>query len=188
MAKSNILGIDLAKNIFHVCEMNPEGRVLRRERLSREQLSTWVVKHFQGVIAMEACGGSHYWARLFEGFGYEVRVIAAQFVKPFVKSNKNDKIDAEAICEAASRPQMRFVSTRSEEQQDIQSIHRARERLVHNRTALANEIRGLLLEYGIVLAKGITHIRNEIHGILETKRAEHSSLWHKITRMKYAYG
>jgi transposase len=180
MAKSNILGIDLAKNIFHVCEMNPEGRVVRRERLSRERLSPWVVKHFQGVIAMEACGGSHYWARLFEGFGYEVRVIAAQFVKPFVKSNKNDKIDAEAICEAASRPQMRFVSTRSEEQQDIQSIHRARERLVHNRTALANEIRGLLLEYGIVLAKGITHIRNEIHGILETKRAEHSSLWHKI--------
>ena len=177
--ESNILGIDLAKNIFHVCEMNPQGRVIRRERLSREQLSSWVVKHFQGVIAMEACGGSHYWAREFEARGYQVRIIAAQFVRPFVKSNKNDRIDAEAICEATSRPQMRFVGTRSEGQQDIQNLHRVRERLVCNRTALANEIRGLLLEYGIVIPKGITHVRNRLHSILETHRSRHSALWHK---------
>lgn len=179
MLKTNILGIDLAKNIFHVCEMTPQGRVVRRERLSREQLSDWVVRHFQGVIAMEACGGSHYWARVFEALGYEVRIIAAQFVKPFVKSNKNDRIDAEAICEAASRPQMRFVATRSEEQQDIQNLHRVRERLVCNRTALANEIRGLLLEYGVVIPQGITHVRKQLHGILETHKNRHSALWYK---------
>jgi transposase len=84
MGRSNILGIDLAKNIFHVCEMNWQGCVVRRERLSREQLLNWVTMHFQGVIAMEACEGSHYWARLFESRGYDVRIIAAQFVKPFV--------------------------------------------------------------------------------------------------------
>jgi len=179
MTKGNILGIDLAKNIFHVCEMNLQGRVVKRARLSREQLSAWVVMHFQGVIAMEACGGSHYWARTFEALGYEVRIIAAQFVKPFVKSNKNDRIDAEAICEAASRPQMRFVATRSEGQQDIQNLHRIRERLVCNRTALANEIRGLLLEYGIIIPKGITHLRNQLPSILETHRDSHSTLWHK---------
>lgn len=179
MMESNILGIDLAKNIFHVCEMNLQGKVVRRERLDRDQLSSWVVKHFKGVIAMEACGGSHYWARIFEALGYEVRIIAAQFVKPFVKSNKNDRIDAEAICEAASRPQMRFVAMRSEEQQDIQNIHRIRERLVCNRTALANEIRGLLLEYGITMAKGIKQIRSQLHSVLETHRERHSTLWHK---------
>lgn len=179
MLKSNILGIDLAKNIFHVCEMNAQGRVIRRERLSRDRVSEWVVKHFRGVVAMEACGGSHHWARVFEALGYEVRIIAAQFVRPFVKSNKNDRIDAEAICEAASRPQMRFVATRSEAQQDIQNLHRVRERLVCNRTALANEIRGLLLEYGVVIPKGITHVRNQLHSILETHKDRHSTLWHK---------
>jgi transposase len=179
MLKGNILGIDLAKNIFHVCEMSPQGRVVRRARLSREQLSAWVVCNFQGVIAMEACGGSHYWARLFESRGYDVRIIAAQFVKPFVKSNKNDRIDAEAICEAALRPQMRFVAMRSEAQQDIQNLHRIRERLVCNRTALTNEIRGLLLEYGIVMPKGIQHVRKLLPGILETHKGTRSPLWAK---------
>jgi len=179
MRNHNILGIDLAKNVFHACEMNAQGRVLRRARLSREQLYPWVIKHFKGIVAMEACGGSQYWARRFEAAGYEVRIMAAQFVKPFVKSNKNDTVDAEAICEAASRPQMRFVSTRQEWQQDIQNLHRVRERLVRNRTALANEIRGLLLEYGIVLPKGISHVRQKLHVILEAQRSEHSELWHK---------
>ena len=104
---------------------------------------------------MEACGGANYWARRFKDAGLEVRVIAAHFVKPFVKSNKNDSVDAEAICEAALRPQMRFVSVRTEHQQDIQNLHRIRERQVKSRTALANEIRGLLLEYGIVLPKSM---------------------------------
>ena len=143
----NIIGIDLAKNIFHVCVMSSSGRVLKRARLSRKNLSDFVFKQGNSIIAMEACGGSNYWARYFHKSGYDVRIMSAKFVKPFVKSNKNDVVDAEAICEAALRPRMRFVSPRSEEQQDIQNLHRIRERLVKNRTALSNEIRGLLLEY-----------------------------------------
>ena len=126
---------------------------------------------------MEACGGAHYWARLFESHGYETRIIAAQFVKPFVKSSKNDEIDAEAICEAASRPQMRFVATRSEEQQDIQNLHRIVERLTKQRTGLANEIRGLLLEYGIVIAKGISNVRSQLPTVVELDGSEQSALW-----------
>ncbi len=177
MRKSNIIGIDLAKNVFHVCIMNRTGRVLRRHRTSRRQLFDFVVKHCEGVISVEACGGSHYWARRFKEAGFEVRVVPAQFVKPFVKSNKNDEIDAEAICEAASRPQMRFVSVRSEEQQDIQNLHRIRERMVRARTALGNEIRGFLLEYGIVIPKGLGHVRRALPALLEEQSTLRSPLW-----------
>ena len=105
------------------------------------------------LVAMEACGGSHYWARKFEDMGHDVRLISPQFVKPYVKSNKNDEADAEAICEAVQRPNMRFVPIKNIEQQDIQSIHRAREQVVCRRTAQGNQIRGLLMEYGLVIPK-----------------------------------
>lgn len=175
----NIIGIDLAKNIFHVCVMNRAGRVLRRKKLSRGQLLDYVLQQGVGIVALEACGGSHYWARVFKSHGYEVRIMSAQFVKPFVKSNKNDNLDAEAICEAASRPQMRFVSMRTSEQQDIQNLHRIRERLVRQRTALSNEIRGFLLEYGIVVPRGIAHIRSKLPTLVEAHREEQSALWHQ---------
>lgn len=173
----NIIGIDLAKNIFHVCVMSSSGRVLKRARLSRKNLSDFVFKQGNSIIAMEACGGSNYWARYFHKSGYDVRIMSAKFVKPFVKSNKNDVVDAEAICEAALRPRMRFVSPRSEEQQDIQNLHRIRERLVKNRTALSNEIRGLLLEYGITVPKGIGHVRKRIISLIEENGETKSSLW-----------
>lgn len=180
MKQDSIVGIDLAKNTFSVCVMSSAGRVVVRKQLSRGQLFEWVICHSDGVIAMEACGGAHYWARRFEGASRGVRILPGQFVKPFVKSNKNDDIDAEAICEAAWRPQMRFVATRSEEQQDLQSLHRIRERHVRQRTALANEIRGLLLEYGIVLSKGISHIRRDLPRIMEGHGVQHSQTWRAI--------
>lgn len=177
MKKDNILGIDLAKSVFHVCMMNGSGRVLRRKKVSRNRLFEYVITHCEGVVAMEACGGSHYWARRFESEGFEVRQMAAQFVKPFVKSQKNDVVDAEAICEAASREQMRFVSTRSEKQQEIQSVHRIRERLVRQRTALSNEIRGLLMEWGIVLPQGIGHVRHKLPSLIEAQREQCGVEW-----------
>lgn len=177
MKKTNILGIDLAKNIFHLCKMNNSGRVIKRLKATRGNLLQTVINHCDGVVAIEACGGANYWARQFESLGLEVRQMPAQFVKPFVKSNKNDKIDAEAICEAASRPQMRFVTTKTEQQQDIQSLHRIRERLVKQRTALSNEIRGLLLEYGIAIPKGVSQIRRNLHKIIEENAINHSVLW-----------
>ena len=116
---------------------------------------------------MEACGGSNYWAREISKLGHEVKLMAPQFVKPYVKTNKNDEADAEAICEAVSRPNMRFVPVKSLEQQDILSIHRIRQRLVRNRTALANEIRGLLHEFGLTIPQGINKIITKLTEILD---------------------
>jgi transposase len=116
---------------------------------------------------MEACGSAHDWARKFQGYGHEVRLISPQFVKPYVKSQKNDANDAEAICEAVSRPHMRFVPIKTPEQQDMQAEHRVRQLLVKQRTALVNQIRGLLGEYGITIAQGITAARKRLPEILE---------------------
>jgi transposase len=111
---------------------------------------------------MEACGGAHYWAREIAKLGHCVRLMNPQFVKPYVKSNKNDRNDAEAICEAVARPSMRFVPVKSVPQQDIQALHRIRTQLVKNRTALGNEIRGLLGEYGVVVPQGLGHLRKAL--------------------------
>ena len=115
---------------------------------------------------MEACGGSHYWARKFQSFGHTVRLISPQFVKPYVKSNKNDEKDAEAICEAVTRPNMRFVQIKQPEQQDMQCLHRIRSQCIKNRTALANQIRGLLSEYGIVFSKQLQNINKKLPDII----------------------
>ncbi len=153
--KISVLGIDLAKSVFQLHGLDPCGKVALRKRVSRGQLRTFIGNLPRCVIGMEACASAHFWGREFEKFGHEVRLISPQFVKPYVKSNKNDAADAEAICEAITRPHMRFVPIKSIEQQDIQALHRVRQRLVRSRTALANEVRGLLQEYGIVLPKGI---------------------------------
>jgi transposase len=178
-----IIGIDLAKNIFHVCVMDKSGKVYKRFKSNRLNLIEEVKKQGKGIVAMEACGSSHYWGRAFREHGYEVRIIPAQFVKPFVKSNKNDEIDAEAICEAAGRPQMRFVSIRSEWQQDIQNLHRIRERLVGNKVALINQIRGFLLEYGMVAPKG--KLRESLLELVESASANKSSMWKETFQSLY---
>ena len=113
------------------------------------------------AIGMESCGGAHHWARRLQGLGFKVKLIPPQFVKPYVKSNKNDANDAEAICEALGRPSMRFVAVKGIEQQDIQAVHRIRSGLIEQRTAKANQIRGLVAEYGLIAPKEIVHLRRD---------------------------
>ncbi len=146
------IGIDLAKNVFQLHGVDRHGKAVWKRRLKRDQWLKAVMDHADPgcAIGMEACGGAHHWARELEARGFAVRLIAPQFVKPYVKSNKNDANDAEAICEAMSRPNMRFVAVKSVEQQDIQATHRIRSELMTQRNAKSNQIRGLVAEYGLV--------------------------------------
>lgn len=162
-----VLGIDLAKQSFQLHGVDKNSVVVLTKKLTRNKLTQFIAQLPSCLIGIEACGGSNYWVRVFERYGHTVRMIAPQFVKPFVKSNKNDATDAEAICEAVQRPSMRFVPAKSVGQQDIQSLHRIRSQAVARRTAQANQIRGLLMEYGIIIPKGISYIRKEIPCILE---------------------
>lgn len=148
-----LLAIDLGKQSFHLHGIDTEGVVLSR-KVSRGKLMTVVVGLDPQTIAMEACASAHHWGREFQAAGHQVRLINPRFVKPFVKGSKNDAADAEGIFEAATRPTMRFVPVKNIAQQDLQSLHRVRERLVGQRTALINHSRGLLAEYGIVLPQG----------------------------------
>lgn len=161
------IGLDLAKQVFQVHGVDRQGKAILRRRLRREQMLAFFDKLPACLIGMEACSSSHYWARELSKRGHEVRLIAPQFVKPYVKSNKNDANDAEAICEAAGRPNMRFVPIKTIEQQDMQAVHRIRSELVKQRTAKANQIRGLLAEYGIVMAQRVDRLRQAIPEILE---------------------
>jgi transposase len=162
-----VLGIDLAKHVFQLHGVDAHGRAVVSRRVSRAKLVETVVQLAPAVVAMEACCGAHYWGRRFRDLGIEVRLLHARFVRPYVKSAKNDARDAEAICEAALRPHMRFVPLKSPEQQDLQALHRAREQLVLRRTALINQTRGLLAEYGIVLPKGAWRFRRDAAAVLD---------------------
>ncbi len=161
------LGIDLAKNIFQLHGVNRHGKAMLAKKITRAKLQETVANLPPCLIGMEACAGSHYWARELGKLGHTVRLIAPQFVKPYVKSNKNDAADAEAICEAVSRPHMRFVPVKAIEQQDIQAVHRIRERRVKGRTALLNQIRGLLAEYGLIIPLKRNAVRRQLPRILE---------------------
>jgi transposase len=180
-----VLGIDLAKQSFQLHGVDGAGRVVVKKKLGRKQLSAFVAKLPPCLIGLEACGGAHHWVRRFTEMGHTVRMIAPQFVKPYVKSNKNDALDAEAICEAVQRPSMRFVPVKSIEQQDIQSLHRVRSQLIARRTAPANQIRGLLLEYGMVVPKGIAHVRKAIPGMLEDAENSLTSLFRELLNELY---
>jgi transposase len=162
-----VVGIDLAKRSFHVYGVDERGQRVISKTFTRTRLSEFMANLPACTVAMEACGSAHHWARQFRGHGHEVRLIAPQFVKPFVKSNKNDAIDAEAICEAAQRPNMRFVAVKSVEQQDIQATHRMRSLVVERRTAQVNQIRGLLLEYGIEIPQGRAAVGQHLPEILD---------------------
>lgn len=162
-----VVGIDLAKRSFHVYGVDEHGQRVISRTFSRARLSEFMANLPACTVAMEACGSAHSWARQFRDHGHEVRLIAPQFVKPFVKSNKNDAVDAEAICEAAQRPNMRFVAVKSVEQQDIQATHRMRSLVVERRTAQGNQIRGLLLEYGIEIPQGRAALGQSLPAILE---------------------
>jgi transposase len=161
------IGIDLGKTVFHLVGLTLRGEVAVRKKLSRKQLLHFTANLQVKLIGMEACGGSHFLGRALREQGHEVRLIPAQYVKPYVKTNKSDYIDAEAIAEAVSRPTMRFVPIKTDDQLDLQSLHRVRERWVMRRTAVVNQIRGLLLERGITLRKGRCHLDAALPGILE---------------------
>ena len=161
------MGIDLAKQVFQLHGVDRFGKVVVRRQFRRTQMDAYFKALPPCLIGMEACASSHHWARVLTGYGHVVKLMAAQFVKPYVKSGKNDANDAEGICEAVGRPNMRFVEIKSVEQQVVQAEHRIRSRLVRVRTALANEIRGLLGEFGIVVARGVSQIRNALPILLE---------------------
>ena len=170
--KIHTIGIDLGKTKFHVVGLNERGEVVVRKQFSRAQLLRFTANRKIHLIGMEACGGSHFLGRALREQGHEVRLIPAQYVKPYVKTNKSDYIDAEAIAEAVGRPTMRFVPIKSDDQLDLQSLHRVRERWVMRRTAVINQIRGLLLERGITLRKGRRYIEAALPGIVEDADAK----------------
>ncbi len=165
--KITTTGIDLAKALFQVHGVDKHGKVGLRKQLKRKDVLSFFANLEPCLIGMEACGSAHYWARKLSALGHTVRLMAPQFVKPYVKTNKSDRNDAEAICEAVARPNMRFMAVKTAEMQAALALHRARQGFVKARTAQANQIRGLLAEFGIVIAKGIGHIAKRLPEILE---------------------
>jgi len=160
------IGLDLAKSSFQVHGVDARGKVIIRKQLSRSKVLPYFAQLPPCLIGLEACGGAHYWARELQKLGHGVRLMAVAMIQPYRSGQKNDQNDAEAICEAVSRPRTRFVPVKSEAQQAVLTVHRARELLVTERTALANQIRGLLMEYGVVIAQGIQRLRRELPALL----------------------
>lgn len=165
--KLTTVGIDLAKNFFQIHGIDEHGKVLLKKQLRRDQMATFFINQQPCLIGMEACGSAHHWARKLQAMGHAVRLMAPQFVKPYVKTNKNDAADAEAICEAVGRPNMRFVPIKNIEQQAVLALHRARQGFVKARTAQANQIRGLLAEFGLIIPQGIGYIATRAPELIE---------------------
>lgn len=179
------VGIDLAKTVFQVHGVDERGKTVLRKQLKRAQLLGFFANLPRCVIGMEACGSAHYWARKLSSLGHEVKLMAPQLVKPYVKSNKNDRNDSEAICEALGRPNMRFVPIKNPEQQALLSLHRVREGLVAARTAQVNQIRGLLAEFGVIIPKGIDKMRTRVCEILEDGANELPGLMRELLARCY---
>ncbi|ABE53882.1 transposase IS116/IS110/IS902 [Shewanella denitrificans OS217] len=165
--KITTVGLDIAKSVFHFVGVNKAGKLVKKKMIKRKDLLHFLAQIEPCLVVMEACGGANYWAREFEKVGHQVKLIAPQYVVPYRQGNKNDYNDALAIAEAAQRPNMRFVQPKPAEQQDIQMLHRMRERLSKQSTALVNQVRGMLAEYGIVITKGKASFRSKLPDILE---------------------
>ncbi|UJB64936.1 IS110 family transposase [Acidovorax sp. YS12] len=165
--KVTTIGIDLAKNVFQVHGVDEHGRAVFNKPLKRNQIAAFFANLPACLIGMEACASAHHWARKLQGMGHTVRLMAPQFVKPYVKTNKSDAADAAAICEAVTRPSMRFVPVKNIEQQSVLALHRVRQGFVLARTAQANQIRGLLAEFGLVIPQGIGHIHQRVPELIE---------------------
>lgn len=161
------VGIDIAKSVFHLIGLDENGAVAVKKKFSRSQLLVYTANLRTEVIGMEACSGAHFLARALANQGHNVKLMPAEYVRPYVKSNKNDFIDAEAIAEAVQRPSMRFVPLKTEEQLDLQALHRVRERWIGRRVALTNQIRGFLLERGLPIRVGSEHLRKALPAVLE---------------------
>lgn len=198
MSDVTLIGIDLGKHSFHLHGQDKAGRMVFRKKLTRSQMFTLLANFPPCTVVMEACAGAHWVARRVTALGHQAKLISPQFVKPFVQGNKNDFADAQAICEAASRPSMRFVSPRTETQQTISALHRVREALVRDRTGTTNQIHGFLLEFGISLPKGPAIIKRlpavlteheaalppRLVGVLERLRAHFNYLCDQITEIE----
>jgi transposase len=184
------VGVDLAKDVFQLHGVDRDDKTVWQRKLNRNEWIKVLLEKIEPgcVIGMEACGGAHHWARLLESKGFVVKLIAPQFVKPYVKSNKNDVNDAEAICEAMSRPHMRFVNIKNVEQQDIQLTHRIRAELMDQRNAKSNQIRGLVSEYDLVAPREMCHLRSVIpcwleeldNGLSDRFRRLLHGVWHDL--------
>jgi transposase len=185
--KITTVGIDLAKSVFQLHGVDERGKVLLRKQVRRAQLLRFVSQLPRCLIGIEACGSSQYWRRELERFGHTVRLMSPQFVKPYVKSQKNDQSDAEAICEAVRRPNMRFVPPKSLEQQDLQGTHRVRQGLIEERTALINRLRGLLGEYGVILARRPATVRRELPDLLSDERNGLTGVARELIRDLYEH-
>ena len=175
--KATTVGIDLAKNVFQVHGVNEYGKVAVKKQLKRHQVAEFFASMPPCLIGMEACGSAHHWARRLQAQGHTVQLMAPQFVKPYVKTNKNDAADAEAICEAVAGPNMRFVPIKNVDQQAMLALHRARQGFVKARTAQANQIRGLLAEFGLIIPKGIAHIAQRVPELIEDASNDLSGLF-----------
>lgn len=167
MKNLTTIGIDLAKTSFSVVGMDQQGKILFRKTLSRKKLLAFIATCPACLIGMEACSGAHYWGRAFRKLGHDIAIIAAKFVEPCRKNGKNDMNDAEAICEAVRRPNVWFVPVKTADQQAVLTLHRIRKGLVEERTRLLNQLRGLLSEFGIIIAKGRYPAQKAIPEILE---------------------
>jgi transposase len=185
--KVHVLGIDLAKNVFQLHGVDRKGRPVLVRRVRREQLLKVMGELEPCVIGIEASTGAFYWQRQFEKLGHAVKIMAPQYVKPFVRRQKNDSNDAEAICTAVQQPNMRFVPKKTLEQQDIQALHRARQRLVNHRTAIISQMRGLLLDRGIAIAVAATRARRLIPKILATANDELTEMMRQTVASLYAF-
>ena len=181
--KVTTIGLDLAKNVFQVHGADARGAALLRKQLRRSQMAEFFAKQPPCVVAMEACGSAHHWGRKLRALGHQVRLIAPQYVKPYVKSQKNDAADAAAICEAATRGHMRFVALKTVDQQSVLALHTARSGFVKQRTALSNQIRGLLAEFGLVIPKGLSKLAQELPVLLADQNNEITSVMRELLQM-----
>jgi transposase len=180
------IGFDIAKNIFHAVCCDERGKIVKKKMLKRSQVLAYFVNLTPCLIGIEACASAHYWARELQLMGHKVKLIPPQYVKPFVRGNKNDYNDALAIAEAVTRPEMRFVSIKTTQQQDVQALHRLRERRIQDRTALCNQLRGLLAEYGLILPVGINVLRRGLPELLEDAENNLSDLFRRLLAQSYA--
>jgi len=175
-----VYGIDIGKNIFHVVGLGSDGVPVQKVRFRRDTLLQFFERAAPAIVGMESCAGSQWVARKIQALGHKVRLIPAQFVKPYVKSNKTDIIDAEAIAEAATRPTMRFAALKSEEQADLQALHRVRDQMIGTRTRLINQMRAFCLEYGIALRQGAGLFKLDLPQVLEDQSNDLSSAMRKL--------
>ena len=187
MKEIAVIGLDLAKAVFQVHGVDAEGNTVLKKRLTRPQMASFFVHLEPCLVAMESCGSAHYWARQLTRFGHTPRLIPPQYVKPFVKTNKHDAADAAVIATAARPPDMLTVAVKSPEQQAILSVHRAREGLVKSRTALCNQIRGLLAEFGVVLPVGAHQLQSRVPALVEAGENDLPDLPRQLIQRLYEH-